>query len=459
MNKLRNEYTDLDELHLNVNQNKLARDELFARYTTIIDNVFHIIDKMSFFKVDQELSSSISSLVSMLRYKELIGQERAIGSVIIEEHMSDEDNLKLFFMLKGAQNAHLDSYMQTATLAQKIYKDKVLSPILHKKIADFESKIDSEKYTLLSAQVWFDTMTLYMDELKQVSDELAHNINTLVIFEGDSALKEFIWWTIYVVLLLMLSLVVAYLFKESSSWQIHTVTKAMRKMASGERGVRLYSPHIDDEISQMIKAYELSRQNLLKGDIFAQLYSNKKDIELEGELRKNQHLEEIAFVDSLTGCINRRKFEELAHIELERQKRYKQNLSFLMLDIDYFKKVNDTYGHAVGDEVLKQFSKICRDRARAMDTVARIGGEEFVIMLPETSKDAAYQFADMLREKIANSAVEVDGISIKYSVSIGVCFARIEDDNDLSLVLENADKALYQAKKEGRNRVVIYEQN
>jgi two-component system cell cycle response regulator len=139
---------------------------------------------------------------------------------------------------------------------------------------------------------------------------------------------------------------------------------------------------------------------------------------------------------------------------MERSARYKSSLSFLMLDIDYFKAINDTYGHAAGDEILKHFSSICLDMARSLDIVARIGGEEFVVMLPETDSDGAYMFAERFREKIYSSEVEIEGQIIKYSVSIGI--AILDNEKEVKEILQKADKALYKAKEAGRNLSIIY---
>jgi diguanylate cyclase (GGDEF)-like protein len=230
----------------------------------------------------------------------------------------------------------------------------------------------------------------------------------------------------------------------------------MKDLAKGGRSLRLSPININrDELAVMYDAYETTRQKLLKGDIYTQLYLNKKELEIESHQKQNVELQEMAYIDPLTGTMNRRKFDELSQIELERSNRYKSELSFLMLDIDHFKKINDTYGHDAGDEVLKHFSSICLSMARNLDIVARIGGEEFVVMLRETDSDGALIFAERFREKISNSVVNHDGKSIKYTLSIGIS-SRQDNDKDAKAILQRADKALYGAKNSGRNRSIIY---
>jgi diguanylate cyclase (GGDEF)-like protein len=125
-----------------------------------------------------------------------------------------------------------------------------------------------------------------------------------------------------------------------------------------------------------------------------------------------------------------------------------------MLDIDHFKNINDTYGHACGDEVLKHFSSTCLEMARSLYVVARVGGEEFLVMLPGTSSEGAYIFAERFREKIYSSEIETEGQIIKYSVSIGISI--LDNDKEVKDLIKKAVKALYKAKESGRNRSIIY---
>jgi diguanylate cyclase (GGDEF)-like protein len=126
-----------------------------------------------------------------------------------------------------------------------------------------------------------------------------------------------------------------------------------------------------------------------------------------------------------------------------------------MMDIDHFKKVNDTWGHSVGDEVIRQVAAVARDTLRAADLVARIGGEEFAVLLPQTSMNAAQSLAERLRETVAGRAVSIGGGQIvSVSISVGVATMRQEGD-DLAHLLSRADAALYEAKQLGRNRVCL----
>jgi diguanylate cyclase (GGDEF)-like protein len=171
--------------------------------------------------------------------------------------------------------------------------------------------------------------------------------------------------------------------------------------------------------------------------------------QLELELTKQAHL------DYLTGLYNRRHFMEQGVVELSRAIRYGTPLSLLMLDIDFFKNVNDTYGHQVGDTVLQALSKVCQDSMRQVDVVGRLGGEEFAVILPETRGVEALDVAERLREAIAKTEVIIPvGLPIHFTVYIGVTTLSNKDVN-IDMLLHQADKALYEAKETGRNKVCV----
>lgn len=165
----------------------------------------------------------------------------------------------------------------------------------------------------------------------------------------------------------------------------------------------------------------------------------------------------LARTDSLTGLWNRGYFMEQANREIIRSMRNETPCSLLLLDVDFFKKVNDRYGHDIGDKVLKQLAAIMSDSVREIDIVARIGGEEFVTMLPYTNEDEARIVAERLAEKVRCSPVDTGSASFGITVSIGL--STLVQGNDLERMIKLADTALYAAKNNGRDRVEIYHGN
>jgi diguanylate cyclase (GGDEF)-like protein len=175
---------------------------------------------------------------------------------------------------------------------------------------------------------------------------------------------------------------------------------------------------------------------------------------LLGRHRAIIKLRELAIIDSLTGLFNRREFLRLMNDEVARIKRLPTvPTTVLMLDIDHFKSINDSYGHPGGDAALAQVGTIVRETVRRVDSVGRIGGEEFAILLVGTDLDNGVEFAERLRLTIAQGQVVYEGKSIQLTASIGVSQIDLRD-NDAAVALARADKALYEAKDRGRNCVV-----
>jgi diguanylate cyclase (GGDEF)-like protein len=170
--------------------------------------------------------------------------------------------------------------------------------------------------------------------------------------------------------------------------------------------------------------------------------------------QEEHRVSDLETIDSLTGIYNRSHFETLARAELARCQRYIRPLSILMIDIDHFKAVNDRFGHAVGDLELQAVAAACDAAKRDSDVVARVGGDEFALMLPETTEKGATQFAERLRSQIRECAPIVEGEKLPFTVSIGIAAYNLKTAGIESL-LGCADQALYKAKQSGCDRVEI----
>ncbi|WP_047237034.1 GGDEF domain-containing protein [Chromobacterium subtsugae] len=167
-------------------------------------------------------------------------------------------------------------------------------------------------------------------------------------------------------------------------------------------------------------------------------------------------LERLAMTDELTGISNRRHFLAQMEREYERAKRYQHPASLVMFDLDHFKRVNDSYGHPAGDLVLKHFADSLAAHARDQDALGRLGGEEFALLLPETSAAGAMSLLERVRTELANASLEFVAPGFSYTFSAGVAELSIPPGFDRRHWIQAADQALYQAKAYGRNRSVIY---
>jgi diguanylate cyclase (GGDEF)-like protein len=212
---------------------------------------------------------------------------------------------------------------------------------------------------------------------------------------------------------------------------LRQLESGVRRFASGDFSYRIASQR-EDELGGLTRAFNTMAQELAK---------------------ERQALQELSVRDPLTGLFNHREFYRLLREELERACRYCHPLSVLMLDLDCFKKVNDTYGHQAGDHALTAVTGLLVRELRRVDEIARYGGEEFAIILPETSGAEAVIFADRIRQAVAARPVPVSTTEeINLTVSIGLAVYPHDADTGDDLV-NLADKALYRAKNEGRNRV------
>ncbi len=167
-------------------------------------------------------------------------------------------------------------------------------------------------------------------------------------------------------------------------------------------------------------------------------------------------MKDLALVDGLTGIANHRSFKERFQVEIDRSRRYGNSLTLLILDLDKFKRINDTYGHLFGDLVLKKIANIIRGSVRTVDTVCRYGGEEFAVILINAEKRASFKTADRIRKNVQSFIFEKDDIVERMTISIGMAEYPV-DGEDMPTIIANADMAMYQSKRDGGNEVILYE--
>lgn len=193
---------------------------------------------------------------------------------------------------------------------------------------------------------------------------------------------------------------------------------------------------------------DMTEQRTLEAALQREIDERK---EVEKELRRlNEKLENVASTDFLTGAWSRRHFFEMAPKEMSRAKRYENDLSLLMIDADLFKRINDDFGHHTGDVLLAGLCELIKSNIRQSDSLIRWGGEEFIVLLPQTNQEGALACAEMLRSLIEGFDF---GVGTNITVSIGV--AEIQPQDDIDSWVKRADEALYRAKNAGRNRVEL----
>lgn len=194
-------------------------------------------------------------------------------------------------------------------------------------------------------------------------------------------------------------------------------------------------------------------------ELVARIASGVRIIKLEEELKDaHRKMEILAMHDGLTGLFNRRAIEEHAEAALDLAKRKDRALSILLLDIDHFKSINDQYGHKAGDEALRQLARMLTENLRQYDRAGRWGGEEFIVILPETELQEAMHVAERLRSRVEQASVSPENCeTFSMQISLGVASVCAPYPS-LAKLIDAADTALYEAKQSGRNRVCCYDQ-
>ena len=230
---------------------------------------------------------------------------------------------------------------------------------------------------------------------------------------------------------------------------VHTLQQAVRRMGEGHLSTRVPPlrgselGELTNTINRMASALQHERENL-----------ERSVAERTKELQEaNARLERLAVTDGLTGVFNHRRFQEQLQAEILRSERHKRPMGVLMVDVDFFKKVNDAMGHPAGDELLRRLAEVLSADLRATDLIARYGGEEFAVLLPETTKSEAMQVAERMRIAVETKINSGPAWPTLVTVSIGVGTFP-EDGKTGEQVLVAADQAMYVAKRQGRNRVI-----
>jgi diguanylate cyclase (GGDEF)-like protein len=220
----------------------------------------------------------------------------------------------------------------------------------------------------------------------------------------------------------------------------------LKRRLQREKNIRQQAEKIAEEKSRELYLKSLELENALNAELHA-----KKEIE-----NLYHEVERLSQIDPLTGVDNRRSFGTNAKLLFMLAVRHQKKLSCAMLDIDFFKRVNDTYGHASGDTVLITVAKTCKEQIRETDLLARFGGEEFCFMFPETDIHSAALITERIRSTISKLEFIFEKKSFSVTVSIGLSQI-MESGDDLEKMIKRSDDSLFKAKQNGRNRVVLWE--
>jgi diguanylate cyclase (GGDEF)-like protein/hemerythrin-like metal-binding protein len=423
----------LDAHHLN-------KEESLTYYTSFIKTLIGIIKEISYLPFNTIDKNTYSPILLLLHLNEVQGLIRNEGVISLE---TKQTSTKQFHDLLQTKK----DYIYTFNLLAPTYLKNAIAQIEASDNATSFRQLQQQvlKGTLhgnKAAQEWFTTTSLQIEKYKKVIEQ------TLQQIEHDAYLQKkhfstliVVVWIIFILIILFLGVSI-YLFKESILRPLKVLTSALHKLSLGDKSVYFRTINKKDAISKMEHTYNHLRRSLIKAD-----YAN---ILMELQELKTQKYERLSSEDPLTAIFNRRAFMHTLEYEINEVKKSNKPLSLLTLDIDHFKQINDTFGHDTGDVVLQRFVQRIKTLIRDNDIFARIGGEEFAVLLPNTSHKGAQTLAGKIINEIAALDLNTVAAGLKMTVSIGI--AVYKNNTSSKVLLKEADEQLYEAKRSGRNR-------
>ncbi|MBE9398233.1 bacteriohemerythrin [Pontibacterium sp. N1Y112] len=441
---------DIAQLRRSMDARAIKSSVLRTGYTSVIEGLLTIADQMIHVEMPHDLNNAIIANISVMHFKEKVGVGRALGTKSIELRSVNADSLHMFLKVLGEQRGFITTFYRTAVPKQReMFKELEFGEIYRTAKKEEAKLIDAwskQNLNYLDPIVWWKSQTRRMDEIqvlnRQLSSYLQQQTSNFVLELRQNMMSLILLAAV----LMTISITVCFLLVRSVIAPVSHLTKALTHLSTGDRSVKVEGIEANDEFRHMASAYELCRRGLLRSD-----YEYVRSLINEREVIRYKHLSSI---DILTGEYNRRKFTELAAQEIHRARRYHRPIAVLLLDVDHFKRVNDCYGHAQGDLVLKSICRRVSDQLRSSDTLGRIGGEEFAIILPETTQEQSVQLAKRICATVADQPFKFPPHVIHVSVSIGLVFEHeISPSVSLDALMSRADTQLYRAKAEGRNRV------
>lgn len=421
---------ELAGVRTKVSDFSMPMGEMAGWYTTTIGGLLDVIGTMGTLSQDADITRSITAYIAFLQAKERAGIERAMGSNGFSAGAFAPAVYQRYVGLIAEQTAFQSLFRAFAAPELISALDGVLAAkeVDRMRAIALESPQTGSTGGVAGAD-WFKTITAKIDGLKGVEDLTAAALLKQAKAAEANAFQAFLTTLAVVVLLLAATAGLVTIVVRGITRPIAMLTRDMGLLAQGDRTVSIDGVERGDEIGAMSRAVQVFKDAMIAND------------------RLQEELNHHATHDPLTGALNRRAFALLAEKQMAQAARTGRPLAVLMMDLDHFKRINDTLGHSGGDATLCRFVAVAGDVLRAEDVLCRFGGEEFVALLPHAEAAQAVAAAERLR--LAFSATGA-------TVSIGV--ASLRPGEDLEDLLRRADAALYDAKRAGRDRTHLSEE-
>ncbi|MDP7592638.1 MAG: bacteriohemerythrin [Litorilituus sp.] len=453
---LPNNFNHLKEYREKIDKKTEDFEQIFQAYTLLIEQLLLVSEHLIHFDMESRFVNNISAINSVLLSREYMEQLRALGVNDLNNTINEDiTSQQVISLVTGKQLNTLRVFHYFASNEQKKLCKSYCNALSALQVLNqYLAQVKQLNLTDKSGKAWFDLMSIEVEQLKELTDKLIVHFSEKVQVKSDQLAQNFYITLGILTILLFAATAFSLLLNHTIINPIRRVTFALNDMAKGLLHVHFNTRVANDEIGAMQMAVEKLRQNLSQMNVFQATLDRQKS-EIAYRKSQQEHYESLATKDALTGAVNRHQFDLVLADEINKTSLHHQALSILILDIDHFKQVNDNFGHGVGDEVLIMFYRACKAAVRNTDVVARIGGEEFVIILPRANAQNAFQFAECLREKIQQLEIIVDDNVIELTVSIGGSQWKSSHFTSAKEFIDDADKLLYQAKKQGRNKVVV----
>jgi diguanylate cyclase (GGDEF)-like protein/hemerythrin-like metal-binding protein len=453
---LPNNFNHLKEYREKIDKKTEDFEQIFQAYTLLIEQLLLVSEHLIHFDMESRFVNNISAINSVLLSREYMEQLRALGVNDLNNTINEDiTSQQVISLVTGKQLNTLRVFHYFASNEQKKLCKSYCNALSALQVLNqYLAQVKQLNLTDKSGKAWFDLMSIEVEQLKELTDKLIIHFSEKVQVKSDQLAQNFYITLGILTILLFAATAFSLLLNHTIINPIRRVTFALNDMAKGLLHVHFNTRVANDEIGAMQMAVEKLRQNLSQMNVFQATLDRQKS-EIAYRKSQQEHYESLATKDALTGAVNRHQFDLVLADEINKTSLHHQALSILILDIDHFKQVNDNFGHGVGDEVLIMFYRACKAAVRNTDVVARIGGEEFVIILPRANAQNAFQFAECLREKIQQLEIIVDDNVIELTVSIGGSQWKSSHFTSAKEFIDDADKLLYQAKKQGRNKVVV----
>ncbi len=430
------ELDKIEAIRKKIDTKQLNRDEIKKYYTNLINMSIETIKDTGHLYKDK----INSSLIILFYLKENAGILRKEGLQLLLEN-SDPIEFKKHIIRREGYKESLN-LLASDTLLKRL--KKIDESNYSATIMEMEKSIVKDNNTkYINEAKWFEINSVKIDAYAQVIKNKLEIINSRAKHKKETYLFYMgILW-LFSLLVLLISFILMHALRQSIVKPVEEITTAMQNLTKGNKSFYFNTYKKDDLIGKMVIAFNNLRRHMIKSD-YTEALLDVKD-------KKVENYEKLSYIDPLTSIFNRRKYIESLKIAIEKSNKLGNALSLLAIDLDRFKHINDSFGHDVGDHILKVFADSLKQTVKDSGIVTRIGGEEFAVIIPDVSREKAIEMS----EKILKSTRELDFSSmhknILLTVSIGI--AMYKNNSTVDEFIKTADENLYQAKNTGRNRV------